>query len=188
MTRVAGSGVSMRSIVVNTVLTRVPTFGSHVRARLNAASAAVNGSPLCHLTPGRILNVHSVCPWSFHSVASAAWSLPSGRRATRLSKRLNETRMSLDEVLKWGSNLEMSPPWATTRSRFCVVWAEAGVSAPGSAVAAPRAAAPVRSSRRVTWTIMASGVAFGVKGKRHYIRKSPYCHDASEELGPEGER
>src|SRR5438128_8998179 len=115
----------MRSIVVNTVLTRVPTFGSHVRDRLDDASAAVNGSPLCHLTPGRILNVHCVCPWSFHSVASPGWSLPSGRRDTRLSKTLNETRMSLDEVLKWGSNLEMSPPCATTSSRFCVVLAEA---------------------------------------------------------------
>ena len=90
----------MRSIVVNTVLTRVPTFGSHVRSRLHFASAAVNGSPLCHLTPGRTLNVHCVCPWSFHSVASPGWSLPSGWRETRLSKRLNETRMSLDEVLK----------------------------------------------------------------------------------------
>src|SRR2546422_3462039 len=82
----------MRSIVVNTVLTRVPTFGSHVRSRLHFASAAVNGSPLCHLTPGRTLNVHCVCPWSFHSVASPGWSLPSGWRETRLSKRLNETR------------------------------------------------------------------------------------------------
>src|SRR5437762_1359800 len=174
MTRVAGSGVSMRSIVVNTVLTRVPTFGSHVRARLNAASAAVNGSPLCHLTPGRILNVHSVCPWSFHSVASAAWSLPSGRRATRLSKRLNETRMSLDEVLKWGSNLEMSPPWATTSSRFCVVWAPADRgSEEGNAAAAPRAVAPLRSWRRVNRTI--HGLRHRLQGqsrKRHYIRLS----------------
>src|SRR3989442_12740320 len=56
----------MRSIVVNTVLTRVPTFGSHVRSRLHFASAAVNGSPLCHLTPGPTLNVHCVCPWSLH--------------------------------------------------------------------------------------------------------------------------
>src|SRR5438552_3047253 len=50
----------------------------------------------------------------------------------RLSKRLNETRMSLDDVEKWGSNFEMSPPWATTSSRFCVVWAWAdrGTTAP----------------------------------------------------------
>ncbi len=78
MTSVLGSSASMRSIVVNTVLTRVPIFGSHVRSRLNFASAAVNGSPVCHLTPGRILNVHWVGPWSFHSVARPGWSLPSG--------------------------------------------------------------------------------------------------------------
>ena len=96
----AASGASMRSIVVKTVLTRVAIFGSHVRSRLNFASAAVNGSPLCHLTPCRILNVHWVWPSRFHSVASPGWSLLSGWRDTRLSKTLNETRMSLDEVLK----------------------------------------------------------------------------------------
>ena len=31
--------------------------------------------------------------------------------------------MSFDEVLKCGSNLEMSPPWAMTSSFFWVVWA-----------------------------------------------------------------
>ena len=36
--------------------------------------------------------------------------------------------MSLDEVLKCGSNFEMSPPWAMTSSFFWVVWAWA---APG---------------------------------------------------------
>ncbi len=34
--------------------------------------------------------------------------------------------MSFDEVLMCGSNVAMSPPWATTSSRFCVVWAWAG--------------------------------------------------------------
>jgi hypothetical protein len=42
-----------------------------------------------------------------------------------LSKRLNEIRMSFDDVLKCGSNFEMSPPWATISSFFCVVWAAA---------------------------------------------------------------
>src|SRR5882724_630616 len=59
--------------------------------------------------------------------------------------------MSLEEVLKCGSNLAISPPWATTSSFFCVVWAWA---APGEswdiAPATPRAAAPLSSSRRVT--------------------------------------
>src|SRR5438876_2474083 len=69
----------------------------------------------------------------------------------------------------------MSPPWATTSSRFCVVWARAGVSAPGAVAAAPRAAAPLRSSRRVTWIIMASvrasrvnrvsGTIYGCQGR-----------------------
>src|SRR6266852_2975367 len=45
----------------------------------------------------------------------------------------------------------MSPPWATTSSFFCVVWAwaEPG-SACDSAPAAPRATAPLSISRRVT--------------------------------------
>src|SRR5262245_35305392 len=70
----------------------------------------------------------------------------------RLSKMLKDTRMSLDEVEKCGSNFEMSPPWATTSSRFWVVWAWAGRGAERVA-AAPAAAAPWRSSRRVIWVI-----------------------------------
>src|SRR5262245_17779401 len=102
MTSVVASGASTLSIVVNTVLTRVFMLGSQVRSKLHLASAAVNGSPLCHFTPGRILNVHAVWPESFHSVASAGLSLPSGWRVTRLSKRLNEIRMSFDDVEKCG--------------------------------------------------------------------------------------
>ena len=46
---------------------------------------------------------------------------------------------------------EMSPPWATTSSRFCVVWAWAGpLSAGATAAAAPSVAADFRSSRRVS--------------------------------------
>src|SRR5713226_6394930 len=121
-------------MVVRTVFTRVFTLGSHVRSRLYFTSAEENGSPLCHLTPERSLKVHVVDGASFHSVASPGWSLPSGRRLMRLSKRLNDTRMSLDDVEKCGSNFEMSPPWATTSSRFCVVWAWAdrGTTAPAT--------------------------------------------------------
>src|SRR2546426_8006296 len=62
--------------------------------------------------------------------------------------------MSLDEVLKCGSNFEMSPPWATTSSRFWVVCARASrTSGPGSAAKAPAAAAPLSRWRRVTWTM-----------------------------------
>jgi hypothetical protein len=66
---------------------------------LNLASAEVNGSPLWNLTPWRSLNLQVVWPSSFHSVARPGWSLPSGWRLVRLSKRLNETRMSFDDVL-----------------------------------------------------------------------------------------
>ena len=59
--------------------------------------------------------------------------------------------MSLDEVLKCGSNFEISPACADTSSFFWVVWANAGrASAAGTAPAAPRAAAPLRRSRRVS--------------------------------------
>jgi len=75
------------------------TAGSYVRSTLNFASAEVNGSPLWNLTPWRSLNLQVVCPSSFHSVASPGWSLPSGWRLVRLSNRLNETRMSFDDVL-----------------------------------------------------------------------------------------
>src|SRR5207253_1391908 len=61
---------------------------------------------------------------------------------------LNEMRMSFDDVLRWGSRLAMSPPWATTRSRFCVVCACASCGTPGSAAAAP-AAAILSTSRLV---------------------------------------
>ena len=56
---------------MNTVATIVLAAGSNVRSRLNFASADVNGSPLCHLTPWRSLNVQVVGPVAFHSVASA---------------------------------------------------------------------------------------------------------------------
>ena len=68
------SGVSIRSIDVNTVDTRTLAAGSSVRSRLNFASADENGSPLCHLTPGRSLKRQVVCPSSFHSVARPGWS------------------------------------------------------------------------------------------------------------------
>src|SRR6266568_3028924 len=117
---------------------------------LYLASAEVKGSPLWNLTPCRSLNAHCDCPCSFQSVASPGWSLPSGRRAVRLSKTLKLQRMSLDEVLKWGSNFEMSPPWATISSRFWVVWAWPSFGATcETAPAAPRAAAPLSSSRLV---------------------------------------
>ena len=90
-------------MVVRTVLTRVFAAGSYVRSMLNLTSAEVNGSPLCHFTPERSLNTQACWPWSFHSVARPGTSLPSGRRLVRLSKTLNETRMSFDEVLMWGS-------------------------------------------------------------------------------------
>jgi hypothetical protein len=57
----------------------------------------------------------------------------------------------LADVLMWGSNVEMSPPWAATISRFCVVWAWAGdPSAGATAAAAPSVAADFKSSRRVS--------------------------------------
>src|SRR5262245_33893286 len=63
---------------------------------------------------------------------------------------LNETRMSLDDVLMCGSKNATSPPWPTTSSFFWVVCACAGrASAPGTAPAVPRAAAPFSRSRRV---------------------------------------
>src|SRR5262245_18440671 len=70
----------------------------------------------------------------------------------RLSKMLKDTRMSLDEVQKCGSNLARSPPWATAGSRFWGVWAWAWRGAERVA-AAPAAAAPWRRSRRVIWVI-----------------------------------
>src|SRR5215468_1340203 len=105
-------------MVVNTVATMVLVAGSYVRSMLDLASAEVNGSPLWNLTPDRSLKVHVVWSESFHSVASPGYSLPSGCRLVRLSKMLKDTRMSLDDVLKCGSNFEMSPPWARTSSFF----------------------------------------------------------------------
>ena len=53
--------------------------------------------------------------------------------------------MSFEEVLKCGSNFEISPACAETSSFFWVVWATAGrASVAGTAPAAPRAAAPLR--------------------------------------------
>src|SRR5262249_28532447 len=60
--------------------------------------------------------------------------------------------MSCDAVLKCGSNLAMSPAWAVTSSFFRVVWAWAVLgSAGGSPPSTPSAAAPLISSRRVTF-------------------------------------
>src|SRR5690349_20096798 len=117
-------------MVVSAVATMVLAAGSYVRSMLHLASAEVNGSPLWNLTPWRSLNVHTVWFWSFHSVASPGYSLPSGCRLVRLSNRLNDTRISFEFVLKCGSNFETSPPWAVTSSRFCVVWAQAGPGPP----------------------------------------------------------
>src|SRR5262249_1700171 len=51
----------------------------------------------------------------------------------------------------------MSPPWATTSSRFCVVWACAGRgNALETAPAAPSATAPPKSSRRVRLIVRSS--------------------------------
>src|SRR6266542_2958859 len=76
--------------------------------------------------------------------------MPSACRAVRLSKMLKLQRMSFEDVLKCGSNFEMSPPWATTSSLFCVVcaWAEPGI-AWGSELATLTAAAPFSNPRRV---------------------------------------
>src|SRR5437867_4012540 len=88
---------------------------------------------------------------------------------------LNDTRMSLDDVLKCGSNLEMSPPCATTSSRFWVVWAWAGPArAPGTAPAAPSAAAPLRSSRRVS-LIVGSSFSFSLSGGVLYRTSAAEC-------------
>ena len=58
----------------------------------------------------------------------------------------------------------MSPPWATTSSRFWVVWAAAGpVSPAGRAAAAPAMAAPLRSSRRVTVMLRSSLPICGIE-------------------------
>ena len=93
------SGASIRSMVLSAVATIVLAVGLYVRSMLNLASAELNGSPLWYFTPGRSLNVHVVGAVSFQSVARAGWSLPSGCRLVRLSKRLKDTRMSLEEVL-----------------------------------------------------------------------------------------
>ncbi|PYN16570.1 MAG: hypothetical protein DME05_07890 [Candidatus Rokuibacteriota bacterium] len=106
-----GSGASTRSTVVKTVVTRLPfNVLSSERSMLNLTSADENDSPSCHLTPERSLNTHVVWPCSFHSVARPGASLPSGRRLVRLSKMLNEMRMSFDDVLWCGSNAATSPP------------------------------------------------------------------------------
>ena len=115
----------MRLMVVKTLATMVFTLGSYVRSIENLTSADVHGSPLWNLTPGRSLKVHAVGAVAFHSVASPGWSVPSGWRFVRLSKTLNVTRMSFDEVEKCGSSFDTSPPCATISSRFCVVWAAA---------------------------------------------------------------
>src|SRR5581483_4718798 len=103
---------------------------------LNFASADVNGSPLWKRTPERRRNVHVVGAVAFHSVARPGWSESSGWRLVRLSKRLNVTRMSFEDVEKCGSSFETSPPWPTTSSRRWVAWPAAGRAAPGPSAAA----------------------------------------------------
>src|ERR1041384_4209338 len=121
---------------------------------LNLASAELNGSPLWYFTPERSLKVQVVGAVSFHSVASPGCSLPSGWRLVRLSNRLNDQRMSFDDVLKCGSRRARSPPWATISSFFWVVWAAAVPPRAGdSAAAAPSAAVDFRRSRLVNWLI-----------------------------------
>jgi hypothetical protein len=100
----------MRLTVVKTLETRVLRLGSYVRSIENLTSSEVQGAPLWNFTPCRSLKVHVVGAVAFHSVASPGCSLPSGWRFVRLSKTLNVTRMSFDEVEKWGSSREMSPP------------------------------------------------------------------------------
>src|SRR5574341_1069302 len=123
---------------------------------LNFASAELKGSPLCHLTPLRSLKTHVVWPCSFHSVARPGASLPSGRRLVRLSKRLNEMRMSFDEVLMCGSNWATSPPCATTSSRFPAPCEYAGLGVVLGSATAAHAAASFNMSRRVISAIHAS--------------------------------
>src|SRR5687768_950089 len=149
-TTVLASGTSILSMVVKTVLTRVLAAGSHVRSMLYFTSADEKGSLLCHFTPWRSVKVHVVGFVSFHSVASEGCSLPFGWREMRLSNRLNDRRVSLADVLKCGSNFDISPLWATTSSRFCVVWASATSGrAAGSIAVAPATPAALSSSRRV---------------------------------------
>src|SRR4030095_9620073 len=83
--------------------------------------------------------------------------MPSACRAVRLSKMLKLHRMSFEDVLKCGSNFEMSPPWATTSSLFCVVcaWAEPGHDG-GKAPATPTDAAPFSNPRRVIFMRLSS--------------------------------
>src|ERR1700730_12039916 len=65
--------------------------------------------------------------------------------------------MSFEDVLKCGSNFEMSPPWATISSLFCVVWARAKVGKVcGIVLARPTAAAPFSNPRRVIFMGYAS--------------------------------
>src|SRR5262249_26418527 len=181
-----GSGASTRSTVVRTVFTRLPLrLVSSERSMLNFTSADVNGSPLWNFTPERSLNTHAVWPWSFHSVARLGRSLPSGRRLVRLSKMLNEMRMSFDDVLRCGSRLAMSPPWATTRSRFWVVCACAACGSPASAAAAP-AAAILSTSRRVISVIAVSSFPCSMEvymGARGRSCQAPLCGGGRLGLG-----
>src|SRR5258708_13988593 len=76
-------------------------------------------------------------------------------------------RMSLEDVLKCGSNFEMSPPWATISSRFWVpwAWAENGDTC-GSVPATPRAAAPFSNPRRLIFMSCTSRKILPYKNKR----------------------
>jgi hypothetical protein len=96
MTRVPGSGASVRSIVWNRGSSRAAfTEGSNVRSRLYFASTAVNREPSCHRTSGRSVKRHVVGPSRRQAVASAGWSAPSGWRRTSVSKTLDDTDLSL---------------------------------------------------------------------------------------------
>src|SRR4029077_12636755 len=85
--------------------------------------------------------------------------------------------MSLDDVLKWGSNRATSPPWAVTSSRFWVAW-PAALAGTGAAPPRARIASAASSSRRVTSmggppvpTVI--GVSRGVVNRRFGLGPAP---------------
>src|SRR6516225_9010192 len=162
----------------------------------NFASSEVNGSPLCHLTPSSSLNSHVVGAVRCHCVARAGNNLPSGWRLSRLSNRLNETRMSLDDVDRCGSNREMSPPWATISSRFCVAcaaarWAQCASRIPAAAAAMPAPADRRRNSRRdvlVTRLSRAIVAPLGVFVERDALLSVGFAYSRDPGASPAGSR
>src|SRR5262245_13018588 len=99
----------------------------------------------------------------------------------------------------------MSPPWATTSSRFWVDWAWAGRARGLTAAAAPAAAAPCRSVRLETFMVVPSTwpvqARFGLVSQRvnadgsgrvpaveiasSYRASAPFCQ-AGRALDPRG--